>query len=137
MSRRVFVDSGGFFALLVRTDAAHEKAVHIFQQANAERWELVTTNTVVVETYALLLNRTRGGRAHAIGFLDHLERTRLRVDRVGEEDERKAIALVRHHVDKAYSLCDAQSFAVMERLEMTEAIAADADFRQYGLQTLL
>lgn len=137
MSRRVFVDSGGFFALLVRTDAAHEKAVRVFRQANTERWELVTTNTVVVETYALLLNRTRGGREHAIGFLDHLERTQLRVERVSEDDERKAIALVRGHVDKAYSLCDAQSFVVMERLQITEAVAADTDFRQHGLRVLL
>lgn len=123
--------------MLVRTDSAHDKALGVFQQANAERWELVTTNTVVVETYALLLNRTRGGRAHAIEFLDHLERTRLRVERVSEDDEQNAIALVRRHTDKAYSLCDAQSFVVMEGLQMTGAIAADADFRQYGLRILL
>ena len=59
--KRVFVDSGGFFALLVRTDAAHDGARRSFDQADTERWQLVTTNTLIVETYALLLNRTRRG----------------------------------------------------------------------------
>jgi predicted nucleic acid-binding protein len=135
--KRVFVDSGGFFSLLVRGDSAHEEARRVFEQANAERWTLVTTNTVVVETYALLLNRTRQGRDSAIAFLDHLDRTAFRVERVSEGDEQKAGALVRAHTDKTYSLCDAQSFVVMEGLRIREAIAADEDFRQYGLRTLL
>jgi predicted nucleic acid-binding protein len=135
--KRVFVDSGGFFALLVRTDTAHDDARRIFEEAVASRWNLVTTNTVVVETYALLLNRTRQGRDSAIAFLDHLNRSAVRVERVSENDERKAVALVRAHKDKTYSLCDAQSFVVMDRLRILEAIAADGDFRQHGLRTLL
>lgn len=138
--KRVFVDSGGFFALLVRSDAAHQDARRVFEQANAERWHLVTTNTVVVETYSLLLNRTRQGRSSAVAFLDHLEQTTIRMERVNEGDEAKAIALVRAHqdkTDKTYSLCDALSFVVMERLRITEAIAADDDFRRYGFSRLL
>lgn len=128
--KRVFVDSGGFFALLVRTDAAHEGARRTFHQADVDRWQLVTTNTVIVETYALLLSRTRRGRDNAIAFLDRVERTAIRIERVTESDERKAMTLVRAHKDKTYSLCDAQSFVVMERLRINEAIAADEDFRQ-------
>lgn len=48
---------------------------------------LVTTNVVVVETYALLLNRTGEGRAKAIQFLDHLKASRVRIERVTEDDE--------------------------------------------------
>jgi predicted nucleic acid-binding protein len=51
--KRVFVDSGGFFALLDRADDAHESAKHVFAQANTERWRLVTTNTVVVDIRTL------------------------------------------------------------------------------------
>jgi predicted nucleic acid-binding protein len=135
--KRAFVDSGGFFALLVRTDAAHEGALRTFHQADVDRWQLVTTNTVIVETYALLLSRTRRGRDNAIAFLDRVERTVIRIERVTESDERKAMTLVRAHKDKMYSLCDAQSFVVMERLRIKQAIAADEDFRQYGFATLL
>src|SRR6266536_1404197 len=126
--RRVFVDTGGFFALSSASDLDHARAVEVFQRANSERWELVTTNVVVVETYALLLNRTGEGRGRAIRFLDDLESSDLRVERVSDDDERKAVALVRAHKDKTYSLCDALSFVVCERLEIGEAIACDDDF---------
>jgi predicted nucleic acid-binding protein len=64
----VFVDTGGFFALYARQDADHAKAVGLFRQADLEHWQLVTTNAVVQETHALLLNRTRDGRTVALRF---------------------------------------------------------------------
>ena len=67
--KRVFVDSGGFFALLTAEDRFHDHARSLFSRANAERWRLVTTNAVVVETYSLLLARSRGGRRAALAFL--------------------------------------------------------------------
>ena len=39
--------------------------------------------------------------------------------------------------DKTYSFCDALSFVVMERLGITEAIAFDRHFREYGRVTIL
>jgi predicted nucleic acid-binding protein len=96
----VFVDSGGFFALLVQGDAAHSSARILFEQAQAESWRLITTNAVVIETYALLLVRTREGRSKAIEFLDRLDRTTVHVERVHVEDERQAIALVRAHTTR-------------------------------------
>jgi predicted nucleic acid-binding protein len=135
--RRVFVDTGGFFALLVPEDAAHQPAADLFGRANSEAWQLVTTNAVVIETYSLLLVRTRDGRRRAIEFLDRLDRTRCRVERIRVADEKRAIALVRAHEDKTYSLCDALSFVVMERLRIKEAIAFDRHFRAYGRFTVL
>jgi hypothetical protein len=136
--KRVFVDSGGFFALLICEDAHHARARELFAQAKADGWELVTTNVVVIETYALLLNRSVQGRALAVRFLDWLDRVEsTRRERITEEDEGKAVALVRDHDDKTYSLCDALSFTVMERLGIREAIAFDSDFRSYGRFTIL
>lgn len=134
---KAFVDTGGFFALYSANDLDHVRAVEVFRRANSERWALVTTNTVVFETYALLLNRTGEGRAKAIGFLGDIECSDLRVEHVSEDDEKKAIALVRAHQDKTYSLCDASSFIVCERLGVTDAIACDDDFRSYGGLTVL
>ncbi len=135
--KSVFVDTGGFFALYSANDPDHLQAVEVFQEANSERWKLMTTNTVVVETYALLLNRTGEGRARALQFLDDLDSSELRVERVSEQDERKAIALIRAHKDKTYSLCDALSFVVCERLGISHAISCDDDFRSYGRLTAL
>ncbi|HJX65431.1 MAG TPA: hypothetical protein VJ860_15930 [Polyangia bacterium] len=54
-----------------------------------------------------------------------------------ESDEAAAIALVRTHEDKRYSLCDAMSFVVMERLNITDAIAFDRHFAEFGRFALI
>lgn len=135
--KSVFVDSGGFFALLAPEDRLHARAQALFQRANQDSWLLVTTNAVIFETYALLLARSRAGRDNAIRFLDMIANDAYQVVRVRKTDEEQAMALVRAHQDKAYSLCDALSFVVMERLRITEAIAFDRHFQTYGRFTLL
>lgn len=135
--KRVFVDSGAFFALQVTQDESHSRARAIFNRAETERWRLITTNVVVIETYALLLARTRQKRAAAIAFLEQLPQTAVAVERIQPVDEERALALVRAHADKTYSLCDALSSVVMERLGVTEAIAFDRHFREYGRFTIL
>jgi predicted nucleic acid-binding protein len=61
-----------------------------------------------------------------------LERSLLKVERISVDDESRAVALVRAHTDKTYSLCDALSFVVMERLGIDEALAYDRHSREYG-----
>jgi uncharacterized protein len=137
--KRVFVDTGGFVALLVAEDQMHSRAAALFGLASRERWALITTNAVVIETYSVLLARARDGRRAAISFLDAVQASAvaLTVEPVRGDDETKAAGLVRTHTDKTYSLCDALSFVVMERLGITDAIAFDRHFREYGRFTIL
>ncbi|MBI3245455.1 MAG: type II toxin-antitoxin system VapC family toxin [Deltaproteobacteria bacterium] len=130
--KSVLVDSSGFFAYLAGADPFHERAVALFQRAKAERWRLFTTNAVVFETYALLLYRTRNGRINALAFLDNIERGFCNIERLSAQDETRAGVILRAHEDKSYLLCDAASFAVMERLSIQEAIAFDRHFQEYG-----
>jgi predicted nucleic acid-binding protein len=51
--RRVFVDTSGFYALIVGKDENHDRADELFTLAQREAWRLVTTNAVVFETHAL------------------------------------------------------------------------------------
>jgi predicted nucleic acid-binding protein len=99
---------------------------------------LVTTNAVVIETYAVLLSRARDGRRLALSFLDSIpNESGLTVERIRLDDEQNAAALLRSHQDKGYSFCDAISFVVMHRLNVSEAIAFDRHFREYGRFTIL
>ena len=118
--------------MLCAEDRSHERARELFAEADAQRWRLVTTNAVVMETHALLVARLRDGRRHGLEFLDRLTRTQCHVERVRASDEKRAIELIRRHADKDYSLCDALSFVVMERLKLKEAVAFDRHFREYG-----
>jgi hypothetical protein len=135
--KSVFVDSGGFFAHLVSEDPLHAPARELFAQAEREGWRLITTNAVVYETHALLTNRAREGRHAGLRFLEHIERGLCEIVHVVYDDELRAISLLRNHQDKTYSFCDALSFVVTERLGVTEAIAFDRHFREYGRLTIL
>jgi uncharacterized protein len=77
------------------------------------------------------LGRAPVGRP-PIAFLDSVEQSALHVERIRRIDETKAVTLLRSHGDKTYSLCDALSFVVMERLGIVEAVAYDRHFREYG-----
>ena len=59
------------------------------------------------------------------------------VIRTEEADERRARAIIEQYEDKAFSYCDAVSFAVMKWLDLRGAIALDDHFRQYGQFTIL
>ena len=91
--RRVFVDSGGFFAHLVRQDASHADAKALFVRALEEGWQMVSTNAVLFETHALLLTRVRDGRAVGLRFLETVQEGLCHVERVSPGDESAAIAL--------------------------------------------
>jgi predicted nucleic acid-binding protein len=132
---RVFVDTGGFYAALNRRDAFHREAVRLFRRARRDHWFLITTNFVLAESHALILARM--GRARAWTFLQATLTGSTNVIRADEADERRARAIIEQYEDKAFSYCDAVSFAVMERLDLQEAIAFDDHFRQYGQFTLL
>ncbi len=47
-------------------------------------------------------------------------------------DEAFARAIIYRYTDKTFSLTDAISFAVMERLGIATPFTFDSDFRQYG-----
>lgn len=69
--------------------------------------------------------------------LDEMDCGLFDVERLTFGDENEALALVRAHQDKNYSLCDASSFVVMERLGITEATSFDRHLRSYGRFTAL
>ena len=100
----------------------------------ADRVQLITTNFVRVETHALVLNRL--GRWHARQFLDRMEQGSFQIVRVTPADELRADLIVRRYDDKGFSLTDATSFAVMERLHIRTAFAFDENFAQYGFSLL-
>lgn len=72
-------------------DVFHTRARELFAQAEQEGWHLVTTNAVVYETHALLVNRAREGREAGLGFVEHIERGLCEIVR-GSQDEAGRLA---------------------------------------------
>jgi predicted nucleic acid-binding protein len=134
-ARLTFVDSSAFFALATRRDVNHEAARTIQNRLIGERWRLFTTNFVVAETHALVLNRVN--RALAFRMLQEIDRSATTtIVRVSPADEVRARTIIEQYQDKDFSLTDATSFAVMERLGLTTAFAFDRNFTQYRLTVL-
>ena len=127
----VFVDTGAFFALSFTGDENHRAARSIYERLTAERRQLVTTNFVLAETHALLLNRLN--RTIALRVLESIVQSSTRIVRVTASDERLAREILKRYRDKDFSLTDATSFVVMERLGIGTAFAFDRHFAQYGL----
>jgi len=127
VKRSVLWDSGAFLALLDADDTDHPRAVEIARSLATQRRPGVITNYIEVETHALLLRKL--GRTLA---REWLLRASLPVLRVLPEEEARAKEMLATYEDKDWSLCDAISFAVMERRGLRTAFSFDQHFRQYG-----
>ena len=131
---RVFVDTSAYYAFIDRTDVSHIAAQSQFIRMFGDGTELVTTNFVLAETHALLLNRI--GHIAAIRFLNTFFQSSMTLIRVTEADETSARQIIFAASDKDYSYTDATSFAVMNRLHIKVAFTLDHHFAQQGFQVL-
>jgi predicted nucleic acid-binding protein len=130
MSERVFVDSSAYFAANDPRDDNHAAAAATLRRLVQQRAEMYTTNYVVAETHTLLL--TRRNRDVAAEVLARLDASDTRIIRATEGDETRARQIIHQFHDKDYSLIDAISFAVMERLHLRLAWTYDHHFAQFG-----
>jgi predicted nucleic acid-binding protein len=134
-ARRVFVDTAGYYAFVNRRDANHTEARATLEWLlDSQRW-LFTTNFVLAEIHAMLL--TRMGRSIAARALSEIDdNDEITVIRVNVADEARAREIIHQYQDKDFSLTDATSFAVMERLGIAHAFTFDHNFAQYGFIVL-
>ncbi len=133
--RWAFVDASAYYALADRDDNNHSSAVSVHRRLTTERWRAYTSNFIVAEAHALILNRL--GRRLAARFLADVDGSSTTIARVSEEDEQRARAILTQYDDKDFSLTDATSFAVMERLGISFAFTFDSDFAAFGRFTIL
>ena len=131
LGRRAFVDTSAYYALTDARDASHEAANRFMASLLDRGARLFTSNFIIAETHALLL--TRLSRTTALRVIQAIESGTTTVVRVSAADERRARAILTQYDDKDFSLTDATSFAIMERLHIPYALTFDSDFRQYGL----
>ena len=129
----IFVDTSFWVALRNRRDDRHADAARLLTLNSGT--QLTTTNHVRGETWTFL--RRRAGHTAAVDFLDVLDSSpRVRVVRVSEEAEGRALAWLRAHDEREYSFVDATSFVVMRQLRIRDALAFDGDFSAAGFSEL-
>jgi len=127
----VLVDTSAMAALANRHDDNHQPAREIWRRMQREKCRPFTTNVLVIETHTLLLIRSHHTVARswltAQPFPEKL---------VTEQEYADARQLITDYNDKEFSLADATSFVVMERLRTRWAFTFDEHFVQYGFSSL-
>ncbi|MGI6285937.1 PIN domain-containing protein [Neomoorella humiferrea] len=128
---KIMVDTSAVYALIDRSDDWHEKAKNLFKKLSEKDVDLILTNFILAETHALILSRI--GHELAREWVKNLV---WKIERVKEEDEKRAREIIIAYRDKSFSYTDATTFAVMERLNLKVALAFDNHFTQFGWQCL-
>src|SRR6266446_7025525 len=132
----LFIDTGGFYALVSPQSESHELAVEIMQEAARHRRRAITTDYIVDETATLLCAR---GLARLVAEFFRLteESQALTTELVTPERFSAARKFMLKHLDQEFSFTDCVSFVVMKELRLTDALATDKHFRIAGFNPLL
>ncbi len=136
MTRELFVDTSGFFALLVVKDPQHGIAERILRRAQGEKRRLITTDYVLDEITTLL--KTRGAAELVEPLFERVFQSQAcRVEWTSEARFGKVRAFFRKHSDQDWSFTDCLSFCVMKEFGLREALTTDSHFKQAGFVALL
>lgn len=128
----VFVDTSIWYPSAVAEDEGHLLCRELLRSRSDE---LITTDYVVDEVLTLLSARGHRHVAFAVGR-DFWEESAAKLVRITDDDLATAWNVFQQHSDKRWSFTDCTSYAVMKRLGVTEALALDAHFRQFGFATV-
>ena len=136
MVNETFVDTSGFYSLLVHKDRMHATAADYMARAARDRGRFVTTDYVLDEAVTLLKARGHGELiAPLFNAIDNSSAMRIEWTTSERFDEARLFCV--RHSDKAWSFTDCISFLVMQSLGLTAALTSDRHFAQAGFQVLL
>ena len=129
----MLLDTSGLLCYHHRDERQHNNAVTFFRTAPVR----LTHNYVLAE-FVPLCQVHRLNRTDALAFVaDLLDNPLVEVLWVDEILHRAALTLLQARPDKAYSLCDAVSFVLMQHRGITEALTTDHHFEQERFVRLL
>lgn len=133
MSRRVFVDTSGWYSLIDRRDTDHSATRSFVREWLGAGGRLVSSDYVLDESFTLA--RARAGSTAALRLMKLLEETvALDLEWVSHDRFARAKNLFRRSADQAFSFTDCTSFVVMRELELEGALTSDEHFRIAGFE---
>jgi len=129
-----FADTSAFYALLDADDENHSRSAETWRQIMAsDEQNVVTTNYILVETFALVQSRL--GLEAVREFQEDMVPV-LSVEFVTPEIHRLGIAALLAASRRGLSLVDCISFQVMRDLGIKSVFTFDGHFQQYGFSPL-
>jgi predicted nucleic acid-binding protein len=129
----VFIDTSAFFAILDADDQNHAAAGRIWKSLLKQSAELVCSNYILIECFALLQRRV--GLEAARVFQSDVVGV-LQVRWVDEALHTAGVAALLTAGRRQLSLVDCVSFELMRRLGLTTVFAFDQNFADQGFSCL-
>jgi predicted nucleic acid-binding protein len=136
MASEAFIDSSGFYALLVKDDDQHAKAMSFMRSAAKKARGFVTTDYVLDETATLLQARER---EHVVpAFFESIFASRVcQIVWMDPQRFEQSRTFCLKHLGRKWSFTDCTSFVVMKELRLKEALTKDRHFQAAGFTPLL
>jgi predicted nucleic acid-binding protein len=131
-----FVDTSGFYALLVKRDRMHAAAKDVLSRAARSGRRFVTTDYILDETATLLKARGYGHLAGAL-FETVFASAACRLEWMDPDRFEQTRRFFLKHQDQDWSFTDCFSFGVMRYLGIRDALTTDDHFRHAGFHPLL
>ena len=129
----VFVDTSALLAVLDAGDLFHPQAAATWARLLRDDETLVSTNYVLVETFALCQRRLG---MDAVRVLDQDIAPLIKLCWLDESLHRAAIAAMLTASRRRLSLVDCASFEVMRQKDLTLAFTFDDHFVEQGFETI-
>lgn len=128
---KCFVDTSAFFALLDSDDRNHPAAEKILRSLFEQDIVLITSNYVLVESFALIQGRL--GMDALRAFQTNMVPV-VNVEFVPMDLHRVGVAAVLSASRRKLSLVDCISFEIMRLMNIQSAFTFDAHFREHGFK---
>ena len=136
--KKVFIDTGAWFALKNKNDPNHAAVYNFFRNLSANGILCYTSDYVIDE--AVTLTRMRLKNHHvAVELADELlSEQAAKIIYVSPYYLPRALEIFRKYSDQQFSFTDCTSFAIMEKLKIEEALAFDRHFtfEAFGLRQI-
>lgn len=129
----MLLDTSGLLCFFDADEHRHSNAVNLYASAGSR----VIHNYVLAEFVALTQARKLPREASLDLTAAIVADTEIRTYWVDPSLHDEAVQMLQTQSDKAYSLCDAVSFVLMRRLQLSEALTTDHHFEQAGYRALL
>ncbi len=129
----IFIDTSAFLAVLDKDDEHHNLSAEVWRNILLSAETLVTTNYILVETFALVQHRL--GMPAVKVFQEDIIPA-LSIQWIDHASHQAAAAIMPTAKRKKLSLVDCVSFETMRRLGIKPSFTLDRHFKEQGFKCL-
>lgn len=134
--RKIFIDTGAWYALKNRKDPNHEDAVHFFKTMANKKIICYTSDYVIDEAITLTRTRLNNHEVSKKLAMELFSEQAAKIIYVAPKHLPQALEIFKKYRDQTFSFTDCTSFAIMEDYNIAEALAYDShfNFESFGLK---